>query len=95
MTIPDKVVERAARAYDPMGWSWYVSVEDEHPAKAPFFSNATARMRAALEASGLFEAGRIAGKVEAFYEAVDVFEHFDDVYTEIESRIAELQRKPS
>lgn len=47
-TIPNEVVERHARAYDPVGWAWYDNAADDHPAKTIFRERALAQSRAAI-----------------------------------------------
>lgn len=42
--------ERVARAWDPVGWAWYDSAEDDHPAKSAFLADQMKRANAVLEA---------------------------------------------
>jgi len=44
----DAEIEAVARAYDPVGWTWYDSAGLDHPAKAMFYVDKTSRARAAI-----------------------------------------------
>ncbi len=46
----DEMVERVARAYDPVGWAWYDSAPADHPAKPVFLADKIGRMKTAIEA---------------------------------------------
>jgi|SRR5665213_399499 len=46
----DAQVERAARAYDPVGWKWYDEADDTHPAKRVFRQHALSQMDSGIAA---------------------------------------------
>ena len=43
-------VEKASRAYDPMGWSWYDTAPHDHPARPVFYADQISRMTRAITA---------------------------------------------
>ena len=45
MTGRAEIIEAAARAHDPVGWSWYDRAGRAHPAKKLFFVDQTNRNR--------------------------------------------------
>jgi hypothetical protein len=46
--ITDAMIEKAARAHDPVGWNWYDNARVDHPAKPIFVMDQMTRMRNAL-----------------------------------------------
>lgn len=46
----NEMIERHARAYNPVGWAWYDRAEDDHPAKPVFREREEKQSRAAIGA---------------------------------------------
>ena len=46
----NEMIERVARAGNPMGWSWYDRAENDHPAKPVFYAREMNENRARIEA---------------------------------------------